>query len=118
MALARDKTALTPLTIHLSPEMAAELQTRAEIDGVTPEEMVANLFVIAFRTADLGIPFPSFTLPDDCAAAFVGDGFRVLKRNSGSCTLAPYDGVAFEDAVASLQSAGLSEAEILEVVRS
>lgn len=118
MVSASHETALPALTIHLSPEMAAELRIRAEADGITPEEMAANLFVIAFRTADLGIPFPSFTLPDDCAAAFVKDGFRVLTRNNGSCTLAPYDGVAFEDAVASLQSAGLSEAQILEVVRS
>lgn len=118
MALANPETALTPLTIHLTPELAAELRIRAEADGITPEEMAANLFIIAFRTADLGIPFPSFTLPDDCAAAFVADGFRVLARNSGSCTLAPYDGVPFENAVASFQSAGLSEAELLEVVRS
>lgn len=118
MALTGVETALARLTFHLSQEMVAELQVRAEADGLTPEEMAANLFVIAFRTADLGVPFPSFTVPDDCAAAFIKDGFRVLSRSGGCHTLGPYDGVPFQDAVASLQSAGLSEAEILEVVRS
>lgn len=118
MELASDGTALTPLTIHLSQEMMAELRIRAETDGLAPEEMAANLFVIAFRTAGLSLPFPSFTVTDDCAAAFIKDGFRVLSRSGGCHTLGPYDGVPFQDAVASLRSADWSEAEILEVVRS
>lgn len=118
MGTVSDEAALTPLTVRLSPGMMSELRAKAAIDGLSPEEMIANLFVIAFRTKDLRPPFPYFTLPNDCAAAFVEDGFRVLARDMDSCTLAPYDGVTFQDAVDSFQSAGLSEAEILEVVRS
>lgn len=114
MASANDGTAKMPLTVNVSHRMLSELKERAAADGITPEEMATNLFIAAFRTPNLKLPFPSFTMPDDFAEAFIKDGFRVLARKDGCHTLAPYDGVPFEDAVASFQAMGWSEPEILE----
>ena len=114
MASANNGVSRVPVTVELSRRMLSELQQRAATDGVTPEEMLLNLFVVAFRTRNLEPPFTTFTMADDYAQAFIKDGFRVVSRCDGYHTLAPYDGVPFEDAVASFQAKGLTEAEILE----
>ena len=114
MASVNDGDARVPLTVELSQRLLSELQDRAATDGVTPEEMLSNLFVTAFRTPGLQFPFRSFSIPNEWAGTFIADGFRVLARKDGYHILAPHDGVSFEDAVASFQAKGLTEAEILE----
>ena len=114
MASTNKGEARVPVTVEISERMLSELQERAATDGVTPEEMLSNLFVTAFRTPGLTFPFRSFTICDEWAGKFIEDGFRVLARKDGYHTLAPHDGVSFEDAVASFQAKGLTEAEILE----
>ena len=77
-----------------------------------------DLFVGALRSG-WERTCPTFTVPDDYAADFVSDGFRLVARHDGQSTLCPFDGIPFDDAMAKLRdaTANLTDDEILEVIR-
>ena len=109
------ETVLVPVTSSL----AAELRARADEVGLDIAELILDLFVEALRSGrERGCP--TFTVSDDYAGDFVSDGFRVVARRDGQSTLCPFDGIPFDDAIAKFRAgvANLSDAEIIEVVRS
>ena len=108
------------IELRVPAALAWELAERAATEGLTAEELAEKLLVIAFRTADLPIPYSTFWMPDACAGAFIADGFRVLRRVDGWHQLGPAGGMSFERAAEAVRASigDWTEAEILAAARS
>lgn len=105
------------ISVPVTPSLALELRTRASAVGLDLTELIQDLFIGALRS-DPVRSCPTFTVPDDVAADFVADGFRVVARRNGQSTLCPFDGLPFDEAISELRAANLSDDDILQVIRS
>lgn len=107
------------VSVPVTSSLAAELRARADEAGLDIAELILDLFVGALRSG-WERDCPTFTISDDYAGDFISDGFRVVARRDGQSTLCPFDGLPFDDAMAKLRAAtaNLTDAEILEVIRS
>ena len=105
------------VSVPITSSLALELHARASEAGLDVTELVQDLFIGALRS-EPARSYPTFTVADDLAADFVADGFRVVARRNGHSTLCPFDGLPFDDAMASFRAANLTDDEILRVTRS
>lgn len=105
------------VSVPVTSSLASELHVRASELGLDVIELIQDLFIGALRS-EPARSCPTFTLPDDFAADFVTDGFRVVARRNGETTLCPFDGLPFDEAMTSLRASKLTDEEIIQVVRS
>lgn len=105
------------VSLPITSSLALELNARASELGLNISELILDLFIGALRSEPVRA-CPTFMVPDELAAEFVADGFRVVARCNGETTLCPFDGLPFEGAISEFQAANLSDDEILQVARS
>jgi hypothetical protein len=105
------------VSVPITSSLALELHARASEVGLDVAELIQDLFIGALRTTRARA-CPTFTVSDDFAGDFVSDGFRVVARRNGHSTLCPFDGLPFDDAMASFRAANLTDDEIIQVARS
>lgn len=105
------------VSVPITFSLASELRARAYEVGLDVPELIQDLFIGALRSEPVR-SCPTFTVPDDFAADFVSDGFRVIARSNGQSTLCPFDGLPFDEAMSELRDADLTDDEILQVTRS
>ncbi len=57
-----------------------------------------------------------FTVPPEMESRMVSEGFMVVRRTDDRVVLTPSEPMSFEDALAELQSNGLTEDEVIRAV--
>ena len=58
-----------------------------------------------------------FTVPPDMEARMVAEGFMVVRRSVDGVVMTPSEPMSFEDALAEFQSNGLTEDDVMQIIK-
>ena len=102
----------------LIPDWAAgQLAEKAEELGIDTSELVSSIVTKNITTHD-PLSTRHFTVPPELAQEMAGELFMVVARRNGQVVLAPTKEILFAQAAEKFAANGLSEEQILEIIKT
>ena len=108
---------LAAITIEIPSWTEEVLQSLGDQHGLTVAEVAKAIVCMNSRHVRFSNE-PNFTVPLVMEGDFTPEDYMVIGRSETDITLSPTECTSFEEAVAQFQANGMTETDILEVVKN
>ena len=105
------------IQINIPDWTAEHIASRSQDLGISADELMRAILCSHAKTFD-ALGERHFTVPESMADLFPSERFMVVGRGDGAITLTPTDYVPFEEALEAFRANGLSEEQVLEIIKT
>ena len=105
------------IQINIPDRTAEHIAGKSQDLGISADELMRAILCSHAKTFD-ALGERHFTVPESMADLFPRERFMVVGRGDDTITLTPTDYVPFEEALEAFRANGLSEEQVLEIIKT